>query len=61
MIKPITTEKAIRLIVAENTLVFEADKRDSKDEIKKEIEESFNVKVDSINTLIRKNKKYVYA
>ena len=61
MIKPITTEKAIRLIEAENTLVLEADRRNRKKEIKKEIEEVFKVKVDSINTLIRKNKKYVYA
>ena len=58
---PITTEKAIRLIEAENTLVLEADRRDSKTKIKKQIEEIFNIKVDSVNTLIRKNKKYVYA
>ena len=60
-IKPITTEKAIRLIEIENTLVFQADRRSKKPEIKKEIEEVFNVKIDSINSLIRKNKKYVYA
>ena len=59
--KAVTTEKAIRLIEIENTLVFQIDKRKKKKEIKKEIEEMFNVKVDSINTLIRKNKKYVYA
>ena len=61
MIKPITTEKAIRLIEAENTLIFEVDRRDSKAEIKKKLEESFNVKVDSINTLIRLNKKIAYV
>ncbi len=59
--RPLTTEKAIRLIEAENTLVFEVDRRDSKDKIKKEIEEVFNIEVNSINSLIRKNKKYVYA
>jgi len=59
--KPLTTEKAIRLIEAENTLVLEIDRRKGKKEIKKEIEDVFKVKVDSINTLIRKNKKYVYA
>ena len=32
MIKLLATEKAIRLIEAENTLVFEADRRDSKKE-----------------------------
>lgn len=61
MIKPITTEKAIRLIEIENILVLEVDRRDSKTEIKKQVEEMFDVKVDAINTLIRKNKKYVYA
>ena len=59
--KPITTEKAIRLIEAENTLIFEVDRRDSKAEIKKKFEESFNVKVESINTLIRLNKKIAYV
>jgi len=60
-LKPITTEKAIRLIEIENTIVLQVDRRRNKNEIKKEIEEVFNVKVDSINSLIRKNKKYVYA
>ena len=60
-LKPITTEKAIRLIEIENILVLQTDRRRKKTEIKKEIEEVFNVKVDSINSLIRKNKKYVYA
>jgi large subunit ribosomal protein L23 len=60
-IKPITTEKAIRLIEIENTLVFQVDRRSKKPEIQKEIEEVFNVKVDAINSLIRKNKKHVYA
>ena len=59
--KPVTTEKAIRLIEAENTLIFEIDRRLSRTEIKKQIEESFNVKVDSINVLIRNNKKYAYT
>jgi large subunit ribosomal protein L23 len=59
--KPIVTEKAVRLIEAENTLVFEMDKRLSKTEIKKQIEEMFEVKVESINTLVKKNRKYVYA
>ena len=61
MIKPITTEKAVRLIELNNILVVETDRRSSKDEIKKEFEEMFNVKVESINTLIRKNKKFAYV
>ena len=58
--KPITTEKAVRLIELNNTLVMGVDRRKSKDEIKKEIELTFNVKVDKINTLIKLNKKYAY-
>jgi len=60
MIKPITTEKAVRLIELNNILVIEVDRRDSKKGIKKEVEEMFDVKIDSINTLIRLNKKIAY-
>jgi ribosomal protein L23 len=59
--KPVTSEKAVRLIELNNTLVFEVDKRQSKTDTKKEIEEEFKVKVDKMNSLIRKNKKYVYV
>jgi len=52
MIKyPIATEKAVRYIDAENKLVFAVDKRATKQEIKKAIEETLNVKVQKINTL----------
>ena len=59
--KPVRTEKAVRLIELNNTLVFEVDKRKSKTEIKAEIEDMFKIKIDSINSLIRKNKKNVYV
>ncbi|MBS3085442.1 50S ribosomal protein L23 [Candidatus Pacearchaeota archaeon] len=59
--KPLVTEKAVMLIEAKNTLVFETDMKKTKIEIKKEIEEIFNVKVEKINTLLRKNKKYAYV
>jgi len=59
--KPITTEKAVMLIERENTLIFELDKKETKTEIKNEIEKIFNVKVKEVNTLIRKNKKYAYV
>jgi large subunit ribosomal protein L23 len=58
--KPITTEKTVKLIELENTLVFEVDRRLNRKEIKKEFEEMFNVKVDKIRSLSRKNKKIVY-
>ena len=59
--KPIMSEKAVRMIEINNTLVFELDRRMTKKEIQKEIEDSFKVKVDSINTLIKMNKKYAYV
>ncbi len=58
--KLISTEKAVRLIELNNMLVLEVDRRNSKDKIKKEFEEMFNVKIHSINTLIKKNKKIAY-
>lgn len=60
MIKPITTEKAVKLIEIENTLIFLVDKRMKKPEIKKQFEKMFKVKIKRVNVLIRKNKKYAY-
>lgn len=61
MIRSITTEKAVRLIEAENTLLFETERQRKKPEIKKEIEETFNVKVEKIRVFIKGNKKYCYV
>ncbi len=58
--KPVVTEKAVMLIEAENVLTFQADKNKTKQEIKKEIEDLFDVKIEKIRTLIKKNKKYAY-
>ena len=59
--KPLVTEKAVMLIEKDNTLIFEFDKRKSKAEIKKAVEEILDVKVDKVRTLIRDNKKYAYV
>ena len=59
--RPIVTEKAVMKIESENVLTFELDKRKTKNEIKKEIEELFKVKIDKIRTHIKNNKKIVYA
>jgi len=61
ILKPVTTEKAVKLIEIENTLLFQVGRKEKKEEIKKEVEEKFKVKVEKIRTLVRKNKKYVYA
>ncbi len=58
--KPKSTEKAIRIIEIDNTLVFEVDKKDKKEEIKKELEDMFKIKVEKVNVLTRGNKKIVY-
>ena len=60
-LKPITTEKAVKLIEIENTIVFEVDRRKNKKELKEEIENTFDVKIESIRTLIRENKKIAYV
>ena len=60
-LKPIVTEKAVMLIESKNILTFETEKKSTKEEIKKEIENLFEVKVDKTRTLIRNNKKYVYV
>ena len=59
--KPLVTEKAVMMIETQNVLTFCTDKRKKKGEIKKNIEELFNVKVEKIRTSIRGNKKYIYA
>lgn len=61
MLKPITSEKAVRLIEAENTLLFETERKQKKPQIKTEIEETFNVKTTKIRTFIKSNKKYAYV
>ena len=59
--KPIATEKAVMKIEAENIMTFQVDKRMSKDVIKKEVEETFNVKVDKIRTQVKNNRKFAYV
>ena len=59
--RPIATEKAVKLIELENSLIFEIDRRKNRKEIKKEIEELFNVKIEKIRIMIRKNKKIAYV
>jgi ribosomal protein uL23 len=48
---PLSTEKSIRLMESENKLVFIVENKAKKPEIKKAIEETFNVKVANVNTL----------
>ena len=61
MMKPITTEKAVKLLESENTIVLEVDRRKNQKEIKEDIEKTFDVKVDDVRSLIRENRKLVYV
>ena len=58
---PLTTEKVIKMIEAENKMAFVVDRRSSKQEIKKTVEKEFNVKVESVNTEIKQNKKIAFV
>lgn len=61
ILKPITSEKAVKIIELENTLLFEIERQYKKPDIKKEVESIFNVKVEKVRTLIHQNKKYAYV
>ena len=60
-LKPIATEKAIMKVETENVMTFLVDQKTTKQEIKKEIEDLFKIKVDKIRTQIRNNKKIAYV
>jgi len=49
---PLTTEKNVKMMQAENKLVFVVDRRSTKPMIKKAAEEMFKVKVLKVNTAI---------
>lgn len=59
--KPVATEKAVMMIERDNILTFEVPMKKTKAEIKNELEELLKIKIENIRTLIRNNKKYVYA
>jgi len=60
-LKPVTTEKAVMMIERDNILTFETSVNSQKEEIKKELENLLDIKIEKIRTLIRDNKKYVYV
>ncbi len=55
------TEKAVRLIEAQNTLTFVFPLATPKPEIRRIITETFSVKVKTVRTSIRNNKKYAHV
>jgi large subunit ribosomal protein L23 len=49
---PLSTEKSIRLMESENKLIFVVNKKSTKKEIKKAIEQMFKVEVVDVNTFV---------
>ncbi len=58
---PVSTEKGIKLMEAENKLIFVVEDRANKPDIKKAVEKLFNVKVENVNTYIMQGKKRAYV
>ena len=55
--KPVVSEKSYDLIQDNNTYTFFVDKRSNKTEIKQAVQEIFDVRVVSVNTMNRKGKQ----
>ncbi len=55
------TEKIVRQIEAENVLAFVVDRLVRKEDVKKEVEELFDVKVAKVRTHVQGNKKIAYV
>ncbi|MCS7128660.1 MAG: 50S ribosomal protein L23 [Sulfolobales archaeon] len=52
IIKPIQSEKALSLIEEQNTIVFIVDRKAGKHDVKRAVEEIFEVKVSEVRTTI---------
>ncbi|MCF7866512.1 50S ribosomal protein L23 [Candidatus Woesearchaeota archaeon] len=62
LLYPLATEKSIKLMESENKLVFVVNLKSTKPEIKKAIEEEFDVKVTDVKTLVdTKGRKKAYV
>jgi len=57
---PLMGEKATNLKELNNVLSFVVETNAKKSEIKKEVEEEYNIKVKKVNTMILKGKKKAY-
>ena len=56
IIRPVVTEKATRLADLENKYSFRVEPRANKHDIKRAVEDIFNVKVLAVNTMIVRGK-----
>lgn len=58
---PVSTEKSLRTMESENKLLFVVDKKATKADVKRAVEELFKVKVVDVNTSIIAGKKKAYV
>ncbi len=58
---PVSTERTLRTMEAENKLLFVVDKKATKSDVKKAVEALFKVKVLTVNTYIIQGKKKAYV
>jgi large subunit ribosomal protein L23 len=62
LLYPLMTERAVSLIESENKLTFIVDEGATKTDVKRAVEELYQVEVSSVNTLITPTgKKKVYV
>lgn len=52
IIRPVVTEKAVSFIETENKLTFIVDRKATKSDIKRAVEEIYDVKVAKVNVII---------
>lgn len=57
----LSTEKCVRLIDSQNTLVFVVDKKSSKDDVKRAVKELFSVEPLRVNTMIQGGRKKAFV
>ncbi len=59
---PLSTEKAIRMMEAENTLLFVVDMKANRSQVKQSIESLFKAKVENVNVYVtNKAQKRAYV
>lgn len=61
ILAPVVSEKSYDLIETQNTYTFEVDPRANKQEIRRAVEELFDVRVLRVNTMNREGKRKRYG
>lgn len=61
IVSPLATEKSVRLMEAENKLIFLIGKNATKNAVKAAVEKLFQVKVAAVNTHVMNGEKRAYV